>query len=216
MELHTAKQIVHVPVPQIQEQSAVTSLISPQISFTAVEAPQVVGSFPLSEDFAAPMYNHVHQEKSLQQYSRKLFFRKFFSFRLLSGFRNKIVETIEVFPQEQIEGQIGYIPVPQEQLIAEVTTLNTSSTSTSSSSTSTRSDVLAKMLDNLKKIEKEVERAAMLTKRLMEPPLPEPPMVESDRTSAKRCRRTRYTPLPGIMENAVYLAASAWPPIRHA
>ena len=31
-------------------------------------------------------------------------------------------------------------------------------------------------------------------------------MVEPDRTSAKRRRQTRYTPLPGIMENAVYLA----------
>ena len=40
----------------------------------------------------------------------------------------------------------------------------------------------------------------------------EPPMVESDRASAKRRRRTRYTPLPGIMENAVYLAPSARPP----
>ena len=49
----TAKQIVHVPVPQIQEQSAVTGLVNPQISITAVEASQVVGSFPLSEDFAA-------------------------------------------------------------------------------------------------------------------------------------------------------------------
>ena len=49
----------------------------------------------------------------------------------------------------------------------------------------------------------------MLTKRIMEthspaPPLAEPPLVESaDRTSAKRRRRTRYTPLPGIMEHAV-------------
>ena len=41
--------------------------------------------------------------------------------------------------QEQIEVQIGDIPVPQEQLIAEVTTLNTSSTSTSSASPSQQS-----------------------------------------------------------------------------
>ena len=56
----------------------------------------------------------------------------------------------------------------------------------------------------------------MLTKRMMETPLPEPPMVENplpeppmmepDRTSAKRRRRARYTPLPGIMEHAVLLA----------
>ena len=36
-----------------------------------------------------------------------------------------------MIPQEQIEVQIGDIPVPQEQLIPEVTTFNMSSTSTS-------------------------------------------------------------------------------------
>ena len=51
----TAKQIVHWPIPQIQEQSAVTDLVNPQISITAVEASQVVGLCPLSEDFATPM-----------------------------------------------------------------------------------------------------------------------------------------------------------------
>ena len=62
----------------------------------------------------------------------------------------------------------------------------------------------------------ETERVAMRTKRilepplmeppLMEPPMIEPPMMESERASATRRRRTRYTPLPGIMENAVYEA----------
>ena len=142
-----------------QEHSAVTSLVNPQISITADDASQVVGSFSLSEEFAVPA-------------------------------------------------------------------LVTTSTSTSSSSTSTTSNAIAVMLDNLKNIEKEVERAAMLTKRMMETPLPEPPlpeppvveppMVEPDRTSPKRHRRTSYTPLPGIMEHAVYLAPSAWPPIQHA
>ena len=46
------------------------------------------------------------------------------------------------------------------------------------SSMLTISDDIAKMLDNLKNIEKETERVAMLTKRMMETPLPEPPMVE--------------------------------------
>ena len=59
--------------------------------------------------------------------------------------QKQIVETIEVIPQEQIEVQIGDIPVPQEQLIAEVTTLNTSSTSTSSDR---RLDEFANMLDS--------------------------------------------------------------------
>ena len=126
---------------------------------------------------------------------------------------------------------------PQGSQIA----LNISSTSTSSSSTSTSSDrrldEFARMLDScielltpgtaqIDGIEKETERAAMLTKRmletpspeppLLEPPVVEPPMVEPDRTSAKRRRRTRCTPLPGIVEKAVYLAPSAWPPVRHA
>ena len=137
--------------------------------------------------------------------------------------QEQIVETIDVTPQGS---QMA---------------LNTSSTSTSSSSTLTSSDrrldEVARMLDScieqltpvtaqIESIEKETERVSMLTKRMPETPLPdpplpepptvEPPMVEPDRSSAKRRRRTRYTPLPGIMENAVYLAPSAWPPVRHA
>ena len=78
----------------------------------------------------------------------------------------------------------------------------------------------------MESIEKATERASMLAKQLMETPLPQPPMVkppllepprvEPDRILAKRRRRTRFTPLPGIMEHAVYLAPNAWPPIRHA
>jgi len=167
VEQHTAKQIVHVPISQIQEQSAVTGFVNPQFLNIAVETLQVVGSFPLSEEFAAP---------------------------------------------------------------TEVTTLNTSSTSTSSD---LRLDEFANMFDScielltpltaqIENIERETERVAMLTKRMMEPPLPEPPMMteptllESERASSKRCRRTRYTPLPGIMENAVFLAPSAWHPTRRA
>ena len=87
---------------------------------------------------------------------------------------------------------------------------------------STFGDEIAQMLDHLKNMNKEVERAAMLTKRLMEPPLPEPPIVEPSLaespglTSAKRRRRTQFSQLPGIMEHAVYLAPSSWPPVRHA
>ena len=133
--------------------------------------------------------------------------------------QEQIIETIDVTPQCS---QIA---------------LNTSSTSTSqfditgSSSTSTGNDrlgALASMLDScleqltpLAGLNEELERIETLTKRLLdppllEPPMVEPPMVEPDRTSAKRRRRTRYTPLPGIMEHAVYLAPSAWPPARRA
>ena len=46
-----------------QEQSAVPELVNPQICTTSVEASQVFDSFPLSDDFAARMYNQVHQEQ---------------------------------------------------------------------------------------------------------------------------------------------------------
>ena len=45
---HAALQILHVPVPQTQEQSAVS--VNSQFSFTAVKASQVVDSCSLSEE----------------------------------------------------------------------------------------------------------------------------------------------------------------------
>ena len=45
-------KIMHVPFPHIQEQSA--STVNSQFPITAVEASQVVDSFSLSEEFAAP------------------------------------------------------------------------------------------------------------------------------------------------------------------
>ena len=66
----------------------------------------------------------------------------------------------------------------------------------------------------MESIEKETERVAMLTKRMLEPPtleppMMEPPMMEPERASAKRRRRTRYTSLLGTLENAVYVGPSA-------
>ena len=52
VQLHAATQIMHVPVPQIQEQSPV--IVNSQFPITAVEASQVVDSYSLSEEFAAP------------------------------------------------------------------------------------------------------------------------------------------------------------------
>ena len=264
--------------------------MNPQISISAVEASWVVGSFPCSEDFAAPMHNQVHQGQIVATVQPQVIVQEIPQHPVVEMIQEQIVETFEVIPQEQIEVQVGDIPVPQEQLNAEVTTLNTSSTSTSSatprqqsspanttadvttgvkhdntvlvdsrcsssldefaapvynrvrqklfdaeettqntveilssSSTSTsndrRLDEFANMLDScielltpvtaqMVSIEKETERAAVLTKRMLEPPLPEAPMMmeptlmESERASSKRRRRTRYTPLPGIMENA--------------
>ena len=100
---------------------------------------------------------------------------------------------------------------------------NTSSTSTnqsditSSSSTSTGNN----RLDALEQLT-ELQKIVTLTKRLLEPPLPEPSIVEPSLaespalTSAIHHHQTQYTRLPGIMKHAVYLAPSAWPPIRHA
>ena len=64
-----APVIEHMPAPvieYIEPPPAVfypTGLVNPQISTSAVEASQVVGPFPLSDDFAAPMYNQVHHEQ---------------------------------------------------------------------------------------------------------------------------------------------------------
>ena len=167
-------------------ESAFTGLVNPQFSTSAIEAPQVVDSFPLSDDFAAPMHNQVHQEQIVPIVQPHAIFRKFHA-------EETTQSPLEIF---------------------------------TSSSTSTISDDVAKMLDRLQNIEEATERAAMLTKRMLEPPLMEPPMMEPpllelpmmepDRASAKRRRRTRYTPLPGILENAVYLVPSAWPPTRRA
>ena len=57
VQQHTALQIVHVPVPQIQEQPAVPDLV------TCVEASQVVGSLLPLREFVAPMCNQVLQEQ---------------------------------------------------------------------------------------------------------------------------------------------------------
>ena len=139
--------------------------------------------------------------------------------------------------QEQVMAQELPPFVEQTQETVDVTpqrsqfARNTSSTSTSqhdftsSSSTSTgndRLDALARMLNSCIEQLTELETIETLTKQLLEPPLPEPPIVEPSLaespglTSAKGRRRTRYTPLLGILEHAVYLAPSAWPPIRHA
>ena len=43
----------------------VTGLVNPHFSITAVwtSAPQIIGSFPRSKEFAAPVYNLVHQQQ---------------------------------------------------------------------------------------------------------------------------------------------------------
>ena len=147
----TVEQIVHLLVPQTQEQCVVTELANRPISITAVE---FVDSFSVSEDVAT---------------------------------------------------------------LADVTTLNTSSTSTSSSNRAVTTPNTIEVLSS-SSTSTSRDRVDELSSKLdswMETPLPVPPLVEppsvesTDRTSAKRRRRTRYTPLPGIMENGVCLAPVA-------
>ena len=163
--------------------------IPPASIVERMQAPQVVDSFPLLEDFAAAVLLHIS-------------FQEIPEIQVVERIQGQSAVTDLVNPPISITA----VEAVDSFSVSEEVALNTSSTV---------------MLDSLKNIEKEVERAAMLTKRMMETPLPEPPMVEPpmvepDRTSAKRRRRTRYTPLPGILENAVFLALSAWPPVRHA
>ena len=132
-------------------------------------------------------------------------------------------DTVEIQVTERIHEQIGPGRI-EEQLIAEETTQNPMEILSTSSDRGLNMldsciELLFPMTAQKESIKKETERAAMLTKRMMETPWPEPPMVElpmaeSDQASAKRRRRTRYTWLLGIMENAVYLSPSAWPPTR--
>ena len=189
----TTENIAEIPV--VQEQVIVQ------------EIPDVVNSLPPVEELTEPVFNQVHHEQ------------------IVAG---EMMQNTIGNSAVQEQAIIQEIPPDVEQMqeqIVETIDNEPSSTSTSSSSTSTIRDVIAVMLNSFHNMEKEVERAAMLTKRMMEtplpqppmvePPLPEPPVVEPDRTLAKRRRRRRYTPLPRIMENAVYLAPNAWPPIRH-
>ena len=126
VQQHTAKEIMHVPVPQIQEQSAVTGLATSQFLVTTLNTSST------STRSSAPVCNREETTQS----------------------------PVEI----------------------------TSSSSTSISS-DRRLDEFGSTLDSCIKlltpvtgeidsIEKASERASMLTKRMMETPLPEPPMVE--------------------------------------
>ena len=100
-------------------------------------------------------------------------------------------DTVEILVTERIQDHIGPEQT-REQLIAEESTQNPMEipiTSFMSTSSCCRLDEFANMLDlcmalltpmtaQIENIEKETERAAMLTKRMMETPLREPPMME--------------------------------------
>ena len=170
--------------------------VQEQVMFQEIpQAPQVVDSFPLLEDVALCENNQVHQEQIVATVQPHVLLQGIPVVQVAERTQELIVETIDVNSQ------------------ASQMTLNTSSTSTrqfeitSSSSTSTSNDRLAALasmlgscleqLTPLADMGEETERIEMLSKRLLEPPLPGPPMVELDRTSAKCRRRKWHTPLPG-------------------
>ena len=102
-------------------------LLNPRISTTAVETPQVVGSFPLSEDFAAPVYNQVHQEQIDATVQPRVIVQEIPEVQVVERIQEKIVEPIEVLPQERAQQhtatQIVHVPVPQIQEQSAVTGL---------------------------------------------------------------------------------------------
>ena len=90
-QVHVAiRGIPEIPVAEwIQEQSTVPELVIPQISPISVEASQVVGSFSLLEDFAAPVYNQVNQEQIVTAVQAQAIVQEIPEvFRLWSGYRS--------------------------------------------------------------------------------------------------------------------------------
>ena len=62
VQQHTAIQIVHVPVPQNQEQSAVFGLVNSQFPVTSVEASQTtLNTSSTSTSSSAPVYKRIWQ-----------------------------------------------------------------------------------------------------------------------------------------------------------
>ena len=208
-----------------------TGLVCPQFSSSAEElsAPHVVDSRHPLEEFTEPVYNQVHQEQIAAGETTE-------NIAEIPGVQEQVIvlensELQVMMPTHQQIVDITSMENPPLSITAdevghssEEVAINTSSTSTrqidipssrSTSTTNDRLDELASMLDSCltpsASLNEELERLETITK--LEPPMLEPSSATS---SAKRRRRTRFSPLPGIMEHAVCLAPSAWPPIWHA
>ena len=63
-----------------------------------LEASQVVGFFPLSEDFAAPVYNHFHQEQIIATAQTQVIIEEIPQVPFVEWIQEQNVETIEVLP----------------------------------------------------------------------------------------------------------------------
>ena len=94
-----------------------------------------------------------------------------------------------------------------------------SSSSSAAHAARTRSENIIEQLTNMcERIEKRTEEVAMLAKCCAERPLPPclTSPTDSKQVPSKRRRRTQYAPFPGALQDAVFLAPDAWPPVRHA
>ena len=93
--------------------------MNPQFSTSAVEAPQVVSSFPLLEDVAAHKYNQVHQQQIVATVQPHAIFQEISEVQVVERMQQQIVEPVEVLPQERVQQhtavQIMHVPVPQFQ-----------------------------------------------------------------------------------------------------
>ena len=76
---------------------AIAGAVNPQISISADETSQVVGLFPLLEDFVQP-----RPSGSLQQYRRMLLVKKFLSFQFWSGFKRELWRPSKWFHRSEL------------------------------------------------------------------------------------------------------------------
>ena len=116
------QEIPEVPVVEwIQEQSAVPDLVSQQISTTSVEASQVVGSFPLLEDFAAGMYNQVHQEQIVATVQEQRNVQVIPDAQVVERIQKQITKTIPQQRDQRTDEQNACVSVPtvQEQMLVQ-------------------------------------------------------------------------------------------------
>ena len=120
-----APVIEHMPAPVIEYITpppavfSLTGLVNPQISTSAVKISQVVDPFPLSDDFAAPMYNQVHQGQTVATVQSHVIIREPPQVPVGEWIQEQFVETIEVLPQERVDQhtakQIVHVPIHQSQ-----------------------------------------------------------------------------------------------------
>ena len=147
------QEIPEIPVVEWIQGAECRPRLVPQNSTTSVEASQVVGSFLHLEDFAARMYNQVHQEQIVETIQQQTIVQEIPELQVVERIQEQIVQTIqqqtiaqeipelqvveriqeqiveiiEVLPQERVQQhttiQTVHVPVPQIQEQSAVTGL---------------------------------------------------------------------------------------------